>query len=178
MEIKGDFQEKFDLGYDTDRIAEFEIDKSFTEFLLCQTCCSKFLSLPGLFVELARDPKECDYCDKLFCKLCIENWLLLNRNCPICHKDIKIRGASRVVQELINSYRIKSRFCTESVPLPEIEKHEQSCGQIVCDNPLCKKALKTQKYFKLVTNEGKINVCNDVCEQLAKFSILRSKTNI
>ena len=36
-----DYQERFDMGYDTDRIAEFEIDKSFTDYLLCQTCCSK-----------------------------------------------------------------------------------------------------------------------------------------
>ena len=33
----------FDLGYDTDSIAIFEIDKSFTDFLLCQICFSKFI---------------------------------------------------------------------------------------------------------------------------------------
>lgn len=31
----------FDVGYDTDSIAIFEIDKSFTDFLLCQICFSK-----------------------------------------------------------------------------------------------------------------------------------------
>ena len=30
-----------DLGYDTDQIAIFEIDKSFTDYLLCQICFSK-----------------------------------------------------------------------------------------------------------------------------------------
>lgn len=39
--MNNDHQERFDIGYDTDRIADFEIDKSFTDFLLCQTCCSK-----------------------------------------------------------------------------------------------------------------------------------------
>ena len=33
----------FDFGYDTDSIAIFEIDKSFTDFLLCQICFSKFI---------------------------------------------------------------------------------------------------------------------------------------
>ena len=28
-------RDRVDLGYDTDRIAEFEIDKSFTDYLLC-----------------------------------------------------------------------------------------------------------------------------------------------
>lgn len=161
-----DYQEKVDLGYDTDRISEFEIDKSFTDFLLCQTCC-----------KLARDPKECDYCDKLFCKFCIENWLLLNKNCPMCHKDIKIRGASRVVKEIINSFKIKCSFCPAVVPLQEIEKHESSCAQITCDNPVCGKPFKTQKYYEVVTSEGKIYVCNDICEQMAKFYKLRQKSN-
>ena len=79
-------------------------------------------------LELTRDAKECDYCDKLFCKLCIENWLVLNRNCPMCHRDIKIRGASRVVKEVINSFKIKCSFCPKVVPLVEIETHEQQCG--------------------------------------------------
>ncbi len=30
-----DHLEKVDIGYDTDRIADFEIDKSFTDYLLC-----------------------------------------------------------------------------------------------------------------------------------------------
>ena len=31
-----------DLGYDTESIAIFEIDKAFTDFLLCQICFSKY----------------------------------------------------------------------------------------------------------------------------------------
>jgi len=84
-----------DVGYDTDSIAQFEIEKSFTDYLLCQIC-----------YKVSRDPKECDYCNKLFCKKCIENWLVLQKNCPVCHKDIRIRAASRVVKEIINSFRI------------------------------------------------------------------------
>ena len=105
--------EKEEVGYDTDSIAPFEIDKSFTDFLLCQICC-----------KLSRDAKECDYCNKLFCKLCIENWLILNKSCPMCHKDIKIRGASRVVKEIIHSFRIQCNSCETVVRLSEIEKHE------------------------------------------------------
>ena len=31
-----------DLGYDTESIAIFEIDKAFTDYLLCQICFSKY----------------------------------------------------------------------------------------------------------------------------------------
>jgi len=92
-------------GYDTDAIGNFNIPKDFTRFLQCQVCFSNFSYI--YFIEVARDAKECDYCNQLFCKRCIENWLILNKNCPMCHKDIRIRGASRVVREIICSFRIK-----------------------------------------------------------------------
>ena len=45
----------------------------------------------------------------------------------------------------------------------------------MCDNPVCLRPLKNQKYYQVVTQEGKLNVCNDVCEQMAKFDKLRQK---
>ena len=122
---------------------------------------------------MSRDAKECDYCNKLYCKLCIENWLVMNKDCPMCHLDIKIRGASRVVKEIIYSFRIQCSHCSAIVRLSEIERHEAQCGKVVCDNPLCQKPLKNQKYYQVVTSKGKLNVCNDVCEQMAKFNKLR-----
>ena len=104
---------EFDVGYDTDSIAIFEIDKAFTDYLLCQIC-----------FKMSRDAKECDYCNKLYCKLCIENWLIMNKTCPMCHLDIKIRGASRVVKEIIYSFRIQCSHCSAVVRLSDIEKHE------------------------------------------------------
>ena len=124
---------------------------------------------------MSRDAKECDYCNKLFCKLCIENWLILNKDCPMCHKDIKIRGASRVVKEIISSFRIQCSFCPQVIRLSEIEKHEAQCGKVTCDNPICNKHLRNQKYYQVVTSEGKLSVCNDVCETMAKFERLRTK---
>ena len=122
---------------------------------------------------MSRDAKECDYCNKLFCKLCIENWLILNKSCPVCHKDIKIRGAGRVVKEIIYSFRIQCNFCQKVVRLNEIEKHEAQCDKVLCDNPVCGKQLKNQKYFEVITSEGKLCVCDDICEQMAKFIKLK-----
>jgi hypothetical protein len=93
----------------------------------------------------------------------------------MCHRDIKIRGASRVVKEVINSFKMKCSYCPKVVPLIELELHEQTCGQVVCDNPVCKKKLKNQKYYEVVTSDGKLSVCDDICEQMAKFNKLRSK---
>ena len=89
-------------SYDPACIGGFKISKEFTRFILCQIC-----------FKVSRDAKECDYCNQLFCKRCIENWLQLNKNCPCCHKDIRIRGASRVVREIILSFRITCKFCDQ-----------------------------------------------------------------
>ena len=133
------------------------------------------VSFESSIIEVARDSKECDYCNQLFCKRCIENWLILNKNCPMCHKDIRIRGASRVVKEIIASFRIKCQYCSKVFRLAEIETHEQQCGQVICDNPLCSKQLENSKYYEIVTSEGKLCVCNEVCETLAKFKRIKSK---
>ena len=148
--------------------------------ILQATSSAKFVSVSvslhlNLPKEVARDAKECDYCNQLFCKRCIENWLILNKNCPMCHKDIRIRGASRVVREIIHSFRIKCKYCQKQQRLSEIDSHEQKCGQVTCDNPLCKKQLENQKYYEIVTSDGKLSVCNEVCENLAKFKRIKNK---
>ena len=47
--LSSGFNAARDIGYDTDSIATFEIDKSFTDFLLCQICFSKYHSPLSLF---------------------------------------------------------------------------------------------------------------------------------
>lgn len=44
-----------DVGYDTDTIAIFEIDKSFTDYLLCQICFSKCEKSKVTVVPFYRD---------------------------------------------------------------------------------------------------------------------------
>lgn len=45
----------------------------------------------------------------------------------------------------------------------------------MCDNPVCNKHLRNQKYYEVITSEGKLCVCDDVCEQMAKFQRLKQK---
>jgi len=45
----------------------------------------------------------------------------------------------------------------------------------MCDNPLCNKHLRNQKYYEVITSEGKLCVCDDICEQMAKFKRLHQK---
>ena len=45
----------------------------------------------------------------------------------------------------------------------------------MCDNPLCKKQLENSKYYEVVTSEGKLCVCNEICENLAKLKRIKNK---
>lgn len=40
---------------------------------------------------------------------------------------------------------------------------------IKCDNPQCRKQLEDQMFYEIVTSEGKLCVCNDICENMAKM---------
>lgn len=80
-----------------------------------------------------------------------------------------------MVREIIHSFRIKCQFCQNQFRLSEIEGHETKCGQVTCDNPLCNKLLENSKYYEIVTLEGKLCVCNEVCENLAKFKRIKNK---
>jgi hypothetical protein len=69
------------------------------------------------------------------------------------------------------------KFCDQILKLSKIDAHEMQCGQVKCDNPLCKKQLEDQKFYEIVTSEGKISVCNDICENLAKFHKIKKSKN-
>lgn len=35
--------------------------------------------------------------------------------------------------------------------------------------------MENQKYYEIVTSDGKLSVCNEVCENLAKFKRIKNK---
>lgn len=55
-----DLRNEVDVGYDTDTIAIFEIDKSFTDYLLCQICFSKrpFPCLNKSLIPCRNEPRS------------------------------------------------------------------------------------------------------------------------
>ena len=68
---------------------------------------------------------------------------------------------------------MKCKFCDQILKLSKIDAHELQCGQIKCDNPLCRKQLEDQMFYEIVTSEGKLCVCNDICENLAKLDRIK-----
>ena len=42
---------------------------------------------------------------------------------------------------------------------------------------MCRKQLEYQKFYEIVTSEGKLCVCNDICENLAKFNKIKKTKN-
>ena len=54
-----------------------KIEGKIREILKCNICSSK-----------AKKPKMCKYCKKIYCEICINNWLETNLYCQMCKKQI------------------------------------------------------------------------------------------
>ena len=54
-----------------------KIEGKIREILKCSICYSK-----------AKKPKMCKYCNKIYCAICINNWLKMHLYCQMCKKQI------------------------------------------------------------------------------------------
>ena len=58
-------------------------------------------------MNLVNDPKQCSFCDKLYCSKCIQHWLKQNQNCPNCKEPFvsypRINKIDRVI--IVNKSR-------------------------------------------------------------------------
>lgn len=61
--------------------------------LIEQTSCS--ICFEDFSDVKQRQPLKTNACRHLFCKTCLEGWLKVNRNCPLCRHDLGDLGADR-----------------------------------------------------------------------------------
>ena len=138
-------------GYDKERFTTL----GFEEFdcLICS--------------EVAMDPLECDGCGKLFCKICINDWISKNpaTKCPNrCVSQISpIR--SKALLKVYNNLDIKcsNAKCGKVLKLGDLATHENVCLRPKCWNyEVCEKA--QNDYIK-----GDRPCCSELCQTLYKL---------
>ena len=83
--------------------------------LNCQVC-----------MNLVNDPKQCAFCDKLYCSKCIQHWLKQNQNCPNCKEPFV--SYPRINKIILNalSETPQKRGGTEQKVLPSISSPSKS----------------------------------------------------
>lgn len=85
------------------------------------------------------EPWECDSCGRLFCKICITDWITKNSaaKCPNRCNNSKIAPIfSKALQKMYANLDIKcsNKKCNKTVKLSDLQKHEDTCLKIKCWN--------------------------------------------
>ena len=161
--------EEFHGGIDSDLVGqEFSL---LIEELICPIC-----------EYLVWDAKMCKVCEKSYCKVCINKWLLKSTGkCPNRCKYETIE-LSRTIKNLLNKVQIKclnnEKGCNEMIGYEQYENHYKNCNYNLwkckgcglqdikqkilahiddCDKnkeqcPYCKQFFKLQQYLNHFNN--------------------------
>jgi len=92
------------------------------------------------------DPVECENCGKMFCKICINDWISKNpvTKCP--NRCATTKFGALKSKALLRTYlalkiKCSNPKCGEAVPLGNLAEHEAICLKVkcwnfaVCNNP-------------------------------------------
>ena len=108
MSMKNDFQDHF-------QIIDEEQYKAYKFSFNCLLCKS-----------LIFNPKMCKECSLIFCKECIDNYILENSCCPNKCENYVICEPAIFIKKCLNQIKLKCRLGPEIV-LTEAFKHMKTC---------------------------------------------------
>lgn len=159
------------MGYDANRF-EGDVD----EELLCPICSF-----------ILEDPVQAPDCEHAFCKLCINQWLKLQRICPVDRTSIHpidLKPVPRILKNLLSKLKITcdhaANGCKSYVRLENLNNHSQECEfnpkkPVICDFGcailIAKDELKSHNCIKelrkvIDDQQSKINqLSNEVSKQ-------------
>jgi hypothetical protein len=121
--------------------------------------------------EFAFDPRVCQRCKKLFCSVCITEWLDKNEKCPFKCSESKMNLMEMSDEQLVIYILIELRCtkkCGKFVTLIDYKDHIATCDLSNCPNyALCnRKACYSYKGG---------DYCSYFCYKVVKFGQLNSK---
>lgn len=143
-------------GFELNRFTE-EID----EFFICEICR-----------KVVRKPRECNSCQNLFCKSCID----LKNTCPSGCFDFKPVNPSKFAMLVYSRLKLKcknhSNGCEYFSKIKEVCEHEKNCcfEKVKCSSPVC------DVYFVNSQKTQENPVCSELCSTVMLFQkVLREK---
>lgn len=107
-------------GIPRDRVVNLEKISVIEELIKCPIC-----------LDILCKPYECEVCGSLFCAECINNWLQINKSCPMKCPDSKLTKAK------INTRKILNVLILKCINYPECSfqgkywdtlEHEPNCS--------------------------------------------------
>ena len=125
--------------------------------------------------NVVKIPQECQSCENLLCKECIEN----TSECPFgCHSfkcKPLAKFAANVYLSLTLDCKNKPFGCPYSGTIKSMQAHEENCLFIMvkCENSLCDRFILK----KVRTKDQSTLLCSEVCENLLGFSSMINENN-
>ena len=96
------------------------------------------------FISFSFDFGKTLPCEHYFCKLCIDQWLVSNKNpsCPECRIEFSVldlSGPTIFIKRAFENLKIKCEYddCGTFVPYDEIHKHQIVCESALVDCSVC-----------------------------------------
>jgi len=113
-------------------------EKPKQDFYICKLCNG-----------IVREAKCCNNCDDLFCKICLEETLNLDKNqCPACNESPFVaRKINKIINQTINDLELRCPYgCNQIIKYENIESHLKLCDYASklykCD--LCNEKIKIE----------------------------------
>ena len=97
-------------------------------------------------------PTQCSICLTFFCRSCIEDYVSVTNGICIQGCSFKFATIQPFVKEFIDHFTLDCKFklngCPQSLPLTEVDYHEQMCSfrLIECRNQNCKEKVIKRQY--------------------------------
>ena len=107
----------------------------------------------GLCKKILKDPIICKNCQNNYCKVCIDKWKLIKKECPNrCQEPYYDKSADKPF--ILSMLKFLCRNCKEEVKYNDIESHLRSrCKTINNPSKLYDVIYKKKKLKKLSSDE-------------------------
>ena len=118
-------------GIPKERITNYNEILIIEDLVKCSIC-----------LEILCKPKECEVCGSLFCEDCINEWLTINKSCPMKCQNFKMINVKRNIHKMLNLIKLQCinyPDCKYTSEYWKIFEHEKTCHfqKILCPNGNC-----------------------------------------
>jgi hypothetical protein len=118
--------------------------------------------------HLPLEPIQCETCDSLICKLCLQALQVKDDKCPTCREKLKTKGISRLIKVTLSNFTIKclNTGCKDEITYDKFIQHYITCNytprEAECTG--CNNIIKTTNSLKEITEHNKNCNFKDICK--------------
>ena len=115
------------MTFDPDKVSNKDFYDNIKDEISCSIC-----------LLIAKEPKQCDKCQNIFCSHCITDWLRKKNSCPLKCSNFKIEEVGRVIRNMLSKVDFYCDVCEKNINYERYLNHIANCKPIEKVNcPVC-----------------------------------------